>query len=97
MNENKAYRGPYITVQNVTNRHRKKCESCGKKPEKIRILVWSGDINSMKMDCYCVNHGISFLKEKITFLNDILEEFKELGKPPKIEKDTFCNFINFKE
>ena len=91
MTEDEIYSGPYISIQKVNKRHSKKCEFCDEKPENLRIMVWSEDIyKHCSVNCYCLDHGINFLRKKIIFLQQTL---KEIEKENKI-KDTSWNFLD---
>jgi len=101
MKKSKNYYAPYATIEKVTNRHSKKCKSCGRKPQKLRIVIWSE--NSSKywaMDCYCIDHGLNVLRKKIEFLKLVLKDSKlaleKLEKQPEIEEATFCTFLDLK-
>ena len=72
--DEKEYHGPYVAVQKVTNRHSKRCSMCGEKPEYMRIIVWSeGSSIHPTTDCYCLFHGVEFIREKVDFLKFILK------------------------
>ena len=97
-NTDKEYSGPYIVVQEITNRHSKRCNHCGEKPKGSRILIKSEDIFSQsKVDCYCLHHGVQFLHLQIDSLQSIVDQIEE--KEPltlEVEEDTFCEFIKFR-
>ncbi|MBT6052619.1 hypothetical protein HN803_03240 [candidate division WWE3 bacterium] len=97
-NIDKEYYGPYIVVQEITNRHSKRCNLCGEKPKDIRILVKSEDIfEHGKVDCYCLHHGIQFLHLQIDSLKSILGQIEEKEPIPlEVKEDTFCDFIKFR-
>jgi len=96
----KEYYGPYVVVQEITNRHSKRCNLCGEKPKGSRILVKSEDIYAQgKVDCYCLHHGLQFLHAKIKSLQSILCQIEgktEKKEPEKLDEDTFCDFIKFR-
>jgi len=102
MKKRKNYYAPFATIEKVTNRHSKKCEFCGKKPKNLRIVIWSESSRAYwQMDCYCIDHGLNILREKIKFLKLVLKDsklaLKELEKQPEIEENTFCTFLDLKE
>lgn len=94
MANNREFTGPYTVLEKVTKRHSKKCKFCDKLPEKMRIMVWSENTcQHWKWDCYCVNHGIRFIRGKIKSLQSILEE---LENEQKVKEDTFCSFLDLR-
>lgn len=71
----------YLTLENIRPRHKSKCCVCSKMPEKARMKweSWRNRRTFPARKIFCLEHGIDFLRQRISFFSEIEKKLIEIS------------------